>query len=94
MRSLTCPRRTVTSADSPARSGTSGGGLTQAMRTGTRCTTFTKLPEALSGGSSEKLRAGAAGEALDPALELAAGIRVDRDLGASARAACGRPASP
>jgi hypothetical protein len=24
-------------------------------RTGTRCTTFTKFPEALSGGSNEKL---------------------------------------
>ena len=42
------------------------------MRTGTRCTTLTKLPDALSGGSSEKLRAGAAREALDLALELAA----------------------
>ncbi|HEX8538700.1 MAG TPA: GAF domain-containing protein, partial [Cystobacter sp.] len=40
---------TVTSAERPARSASSCGGFTQAMRTGTRCTTFTKLPEALSG---------------------------------------------
>src|SRR4029077_15941902 len=47
------PTVTVTSADRPARMLTSAGGLTQAMRTGTRCTTLTKLPVALWAGSSE-----------------------------------------
>src|SRR6516162_9289908 len=46
---------TVTSAERPGRSATSPGGSTSEMRTGTRWTTFTKLPVELSGGSSEKL---------------------------------------
>lgn len=45
---------TVTSAESPGLRGISGGGSMNAMRTGTRCTTLTKLPVALSGGKSEK----------------------------------------
>jgi hypothetical protein len=38
-----------------------GSVLVNSIFTGTRCTTFTKLPEALSGGSREK-RAPVAGE--------------------------------
>src|SRR4051794_38096730 len=46
--------KTVTSADDPAGTWSAGGPL-QETRTGTRCTTFTKLPEALSGGRREKV---------------------------------------
>lgn len=55
---LTC---TVTSADNPARSVSPFGTSTSVIFTGTRCTTFTKLPDALSGGRSAK-RAPVAGE--------------------------------
>ena len=56
------------------------------MRTGTRCTTLTKLPVALSGGSRLKRGAGRRREALDRARELAAaeGIDLDRDALADA----------
>src|SRR5581483_11618893 len=46
---------TTTSADSPARSVRSAGASSHSMRTGTRCTTLTKFPDALSAGKSEKL---------------------------------------
>src|SRR5262249_20246662 len=44
---------TVTAALMPGRRATSGR-RSRRTSTGTRCTTFVKLPEALSGGSSEK----------------------------------------
>src|SRR4051794_33219917 len=43
---------TVTSAEEPTATWSAGGPF-QEMRTGTRWTTFTKLPDALSGGRSE-----------------------------------------
>src|SRR5579872_1582171 len=55
--------KTVTSADMPAASVTSGGTSTHVTFTGTRCTTLTKLPDALSGGKSEN-RAPVPGEVL------------------------------
>ena len=54
---------TVTSADRPACSRCASAAFLHAIFTGTRCTTFTKLPDALSGGSSEK-RAPVAGARL------------------------------
>jgi oligoendopeptidase F len=44
--------KTVTSADEPIGAWSAGGPFHE-TRIGTRCTTFTKLPEALSGGRSE-----------------------------------------
>ena len=85
---------TVTSADRPARSATSAGGSTQAMRTGTRCTTLTKLPVALSARQQREARAGAAGEALDLPSSLRPGKRVDRRSSPAGRRASGRSASP
>src|SRR5436190_1676716 len=46
--------RTVTSALDPAGTRSAAGPFHE-MRTGIRCTTFTKLPLALSGGNIEKL---------------------------------------
>src|SRR5689334_15019977 len=54
------PTWTVTSADRPGRIGTRGG-VVQVILTGTRCTTLTKLPVALSGGIIEN-RAPVAGD--------------------------------
>ena len=46
---------TVGSTDMPGRSRCSGSSpLSKLMRTGTRCTTFTKLPVAFSGGNKLK----------------------------------------
>ena len=61
----------------PGRSGTSGD-RSRRTSTGTRCTTFTKLPDALSGGQQREARAGGAGQALHVALEVAAGRRCRR----------------
>jgi hypothetical protein len=44
---------TATSTERPTRSGRSTGGSSSTIFTGTRCTTFTQLPDAFSGGSSE-----------------------------------------
>src|SRR5581483_12025390 len=44
----------ATSTESPTRSGRAAGGSSSTIFTGTRWTTFTQLPEAFSGGRSEK----------------------------------------
>ena len=45
---------TVTVALVPTRNGKFGSDAATAIRTGTRCVTFTQLPVAFCGGSSEK----------------------------------------
>ena len=65
-------------ADMPGPSGTSGG-RSNTILTGTRWTILTQLPLAFSAGSTDG-GAGAGPEAVDMALEHAAGIGVDGDL--------------
>ena len=72
------PVSTSTVTLSPARSGSSGSGLSSSRRTGRRCTTLTQLPVAFCGGSTREGRAGARAEAGDARLERRAGIGVDR----------------
>ena len=50
------------------------------MRTGTRCTTFVKLPVALSGGSSANFAPVAALTLSTLPFAVAAAVRVDLDL--------------
>jgi hypothetical protein len=57
--------------------GTAPGIPSRRISTGTRCTTFTKLPEALSGGEQREAGAGGAGHALHLALELLPAVGVD-----------------
>jgi hypothetical protein len=61
---------TVTSALIPARSGCAGSVSSNRTSTGTRCTTFVKLPEALSGGRSAKREPEPAGDAFDMGVSV------------------------